>query len=95
MTATDDDDFNGHEQDRASCGDEPKHVDKLVGGAIRREREFQGLTDVELSALIGESVDVFRLYEVGKLKVPARELLKISNVLGVPIGSFFTEATHH
>ena len=95
MTATDDDDFIGDALDHASRGNEPKYVDKLVGGAIRRQRELQGLTDAELASLIGESIDVLRLYEAGKLKVPARDLLKMSNVLGVPIASFFTEATHH
>ena len=61
-----------------------------VGQRIRARRMAQGMSQTELGNLLGVTFQQVQKYEKGVNRVGAGRLTKIAEVLGVPVGSFFT-----
>lgn len=56
---------------------------------IRFYRRLRDVEQKELAKLLGVSNSMISRYEQGKAEINARDLLKISNFLRVPIEKFF------
>lgn len=62
----------------------------MIGKNILFFRELKGFTQTELAQAIGHTSPAYISFlEKGKRNISANDLLKISNVLGVPIEQFF------
>ena len=68
----------------------PDPVDVEVGHRIRIERLARGLSQTALANQLGVTFQHVQKYEKGVNRVGAGRLTKIAEVLGVPVGSFFT-----
>ena len=68
-------------------------MDNIVGKRIKQERKRLGLSQDALAAAVELSSrsQVHRV-ETGERKVDSMELLRFSEVLGVPMDAFFDEA---
>lgn len=64
-------------------------VKKLFGGNLKKYRKQCGFTQEELSEKIGISVNHLSLIENGATFVSAEVIEKLSDVLQIPIASFF------
>ena len=64
--------------------------DIQVGQRIRARRMAQGMSQTELGNLLGVTFQQVQKYEKGVNRVGAGRLTKIAEVLGVPVGSFFS-----
>lgn len=67
----------------------PTEIDVIVGERIRSERERQGQTLQELSALCGISHQQLQKYETGTNRVSAGMLWKIAAHQGMPMEAYF------
>jgi transcriptional regulator with XRE-family HTH domain len=65
-------------------------VDVEVGHRIRIERLARGLSQTALANQLGVTFQQVQKYEKGVNRVGAGRLTKIAEVLGVPVGAFFT-----
>jgi transcriptional regulator with XRE-family HTH domain len=68
----------------------PDPVDVEVGHRIRLERLARGLSQTALANQLGVTFQQVQKYEKGVNRVGAGRLTKIAEVLGVPVGSFFS-----
>src|ERR1041384_1303085 len=68
----------------------PDPVDIEVGHRIRIERLARGLSQTALANQLGVTFQQVQKYEKGVNRVGAGRLTKIAEVLGVPVGSFFS-----
>ena len=68
----------------------PDPVDVEVGHRIRIERLSRGLSQTALANQLGVTFQQVQKYEKGVNRVGAGRLTKIAEVLGVPVGTFFT-----
>ena len=68
----------------------PDPVDVEVGHRIRIERLARGLSQTALANQLGVTFQQVEKYEKGVNRVGAGRLTKIAEVLGVPVGMFFT-----
>jgi transcriptional regulator with XRE-family HTH domain len=68
----------------------PDPVDIEVGHRIRIERLSRGLSQTALANQLGVTFQQVQKYEKGVNRVGAGRLTKIAEVLGVPVGSFFS-----
>ena len=68
----------------------PDPVDVEVGHRIRIERLSRGLSQTALANQLGVTFQQVQKYEKGVNRVGAGRLTKIAEVLGVPVGSFFS-----
>ena len=68
----------------------PDPVDVEVGHRIRIERLARGLSQTALANQLGVTFQQVQKYEKGVNRVGAGRLTKIAEVLGVPVGAFFT-----
>lgn len=59
--------------------------DRAIGLRLRRHRLVRGLTQKQLSALIGESAKQIYYFENAKSRVSGRKMLEISRALHIPI----------
>jgi len=66
-----------------------KQFDQQIGEILKYYRKYKNLTQVELSKLIGISAQQLQKYEIGKNKISASRLKKISEILEVPANHFF------
>ena len=64
-------------------------IDSAVGINIRRERSLRKITRSEMAKVIGVTEHHLGLMERGERGVTSANLLKIANLIGKPIGSFF------
>ena len=64
-------------------------VDLYIGARIRERRMMLGLTQPQLTALIGTSLQQAYKYETGINHIAVSRLYQIAEVLGVEIGYFF------
>ncbi len=67
-------------------------IDQHVGRRIRGKRRALGLTENELATALG--VDAARLgaYERGMARVPSGNLVRLSEIMEVPLSYFFPTA---
>ena len=68
----------------------PDPVDVEVGHRIRIERLARGLSHTALATQLGVTFQQVQKYEKGVNRVGAGRLTKIAEVLGVPVGAFFS-----
>ena len=68
----------------------PDPVDVEVGHRIRIERLARGFSQTALANQLGVTFQQVQKYEKGVNRVGAGRLTKIAEVLGVPVGAFFT-----
>lgn len=68
---------------------QPHAVDIAVGGAIRKRRILNRVSQAELGAGIGVSFQQVQKYEKGTNRVSASMLTEIARVLHVDVTSFF------
>ena len=68
----------------------PDPVDVEVGHRIRIELLARGLSQTALANQLGVTFQQVQKYEKGVNRVGAGRLTKIAEVLGVPVGTFFS-----
>ena len=68
----------------------PDPVDVEVGYRIRIERLARGLSQTALANQLGVTFQQVQKYEKGVNRVGAGRLTRIAEVLGVPVGTFFS-----
>jgi transcriptional regulator with XRE-family HTH domain len=68
----------------------PDPVDVEVGHRIRIERLARGLSQTALANQLGVTFQQVQKYEKGVNRVGAGRLTRIAEVLGVPVGTFFS-----
>jgi predicted transcriptional regulator len=64
-------------------------VDRHVGRRIRGKRRALALTEDELAKALGVQVDTIKAYERGTERVPSEHLVKLGEVMDVPLSYFF------
>ena len=72
--------------------DTPKRaneVDKALGAQLRMWRNLRSLTQEQMAHALGVSFQQIQKYERGKNRIGASRLFEISELLGVPIATFF------
>src|SRR4051812_14657333 len=70
----------------------PGGASKIVARRIKDARVQAGLSQGKLGAAIGVTFQQVQKYEKGTNRVASDRLLRIADVLGKPIGYFFTTA---
>jgi transcriptional regulator with XRE-family HTH domain len=70
----------------------PEPTDVHVGARIRLQRNLIGMSQEKLAEGLGVTFQQVQKYEKGTNRVGASRLQRISEVLGVPISFFFTDA---
>jgi predicted transcriptional regulator len=66
-------------------------LDVLIGTRLRAHRLSRNLSQEELAASLGISFQQIQKYEKGANRVSASRLKEISDVLGVPIATWFAD----
>ena len=64
-------------------------LERFVGQGLWRVRLRRGLTRAALAKVAGITAPKIKEYEMGKRRIPAHHLLRITVALGVEIGSVF------
>lgn len=64
-------------------------VDRHVARRIRGKRLALGLTKDDVAAAVGIGRERLDAYEQATIRVPAEQLILLSELLGVPISYFF------
>jgi transcriptional regulator with XRE-family HTH domain len=64
-------------------------VDQHVVRRIRGKRRALALTENDLAKALGVDRGQIEAYEHGTMRVPPEHLIKLSDVLGVPVSYFF------
>jgi transcriptional regulator with XRE-family HTH domain len=67
----------------------PSLADQLIGTRIRERRMMLGLTQLQLSELIGVTYQQFHRYERGLNSISAGRLYEIADRLDTPVEYFF------
>lgn len=66
-----------------------------LGERIQKYRKESGLTQRQLSELIGKTFSSVQKYELGLAEPPLNVLQKIADALGVPVSSLLYDGTIH
>ena len=72
----------------ASVSD-PHAIDVLVGRNLRSARRRRGLTQRELGAGVGLTLQQIQKYENGSNRINVSRLHRFSQILGLPVSHFF------
>ena len=64
-------------------------VDQHVGRRIRGKRRALDLSEKILADALGVGPEVLEAYERATTRVPAEHLIRLSELLGVPVSYFF------
>jgi transcriptional regulator with XRE-family HTH domain len=64
-------------------------VDQHVARRIRGKRRALGITEDSLAKALGVDASRIEAYERAKERVPSEHLVRLSEILGVPLGYFF------
>ena len=67
-------------------------IDKHVGARVRLRRHMMGVSQAALGDAIGVTFQQVQKYENGSNRIGAGRLLKIANLLQVPVDFFFEDA---
>jgi transcriptional regulator with XRE-family HTH domain len=67
----------------------PSSTDQLIGIRIRERRMVLGLTQLQLSELVGVTYQQFHRYELGINSISAGRLYEIARVSGTPVEYYF------
>jgi transcriptional regulator with XRE-family HTH domain len=68
----------------------PEKIDVKVGQRIKVQRQAASLTQIALANELGVTYQQVQKYERGVNRVGAGRLLKIAQVLGVPVGALIS-----
>jgi transcriptional regulator with XRE-family HTH domain len=66
-------------------------LDLHISSRLRTIRTMSGMTQTELSELIGVARQQINKYESGANRIPASRLYEIAQILGKPVSNFFEE----
>jgi transcriptional regulator with XRE-family HTH domain len=66
-------------------------VDIHVGARVRQRRSLAGMTQRQLGASVGLTLQQIQKYEHGTNRISSSRLYEFAKVLGVPVSSFFDE----
>jgi len=74
----------------------PHPIDQFVGGRVRQQRMFVGMSQEQLGEKLGLTFQQIQKYEKGANRVSASRLWEMSKIFDVPICYFFegNEAKH-
>jgi len=74
----------------------PHPIDQFVGGRVRQQRMFVGMSQEQLGEKLGLTFQQIQKYEKGANRVSASRLWEMSKIFEVPICYFFegNEASH-
>ena len=64
-------------------------VDRHVGRRIRGKRRALGLSEDDLAKALGVDVARIRAYERGTERVPSEHMVRLSELMEVPLSYFF------
>ena len=64
-------------------------VDQHVGRRIRGKRRALGLSEDSLARSLGVDADTLQAYERGTERVPSEHLIRLSEIMEVPLSYFF------
>ena len=67
----------------------PDHHDVVVGQRLKTQRLAIGMSQTKLASEIGLSFQQVQKYEKGTNKIGAGRLIRIAQILGVPVSYFF------
>jgi transcriptional regulator with XRE-family HTH domain len=70
----------------------PNPIDKHVGSRVRMQRMLVGMSQEKLGEALSLTFQQVQKYEKGTNRIGASRLQQISQVLGVPVDFFFTDA---
>jgi transcriptional regulator with XRE-family HTH domain len=70
-----------------------KYEGKQIGHIIKEARKARGMTQMELSELIGVSYQQIQKYEKGSDNISVERLKQISKAVNVPVTLFFNATT--
>lgn len=73
---------------RSRQSKKPHKEDAALGARLKALRQERGITQAELAEKIGVDQRTVSFYELGHIRIPARELLKISGVLRASLKEF-------
>jgi transcriptional regulator with XRE-family HTH domain len=73
----------------------PEPIDGVVGKHIRLRRLAKGMSQTELGKRVGVTFQQVQKYEKGVNRVGASRLLRIAEVLEVPVSYFFEGADYN
>ena len=66
-------------------------VDIHVGARVRERRSLAGMTQRQLSASVGLTLQQIQKYERGTNRISSSRLYEFAKVLGMPVSYFFDE----
>ena len=69
-----------------------KTIDVRVGACVRARRVMLGLTQMEVSRVMGITVQQLQKYEHGTNRISAARLAQLAMIMSVPVSYFFEEA---
>lgn len=69
-----------------------KTIDVRVGACVRARRVMLGLTQMEVSRIMGLTVQQLQKYEHGTNRISAARLAQLAMVMSVPVSHFFEDA---
>lgn len=68
-----------------------KDLDRLIGARIKFRRSLLGFSQEKMGEYLGVSLQQVQKYEKGANRISASKLQKISEMLEVPVSSFFED----
>lgn len=68
-----------------------KELDRLIGARIKFRRSLLGFSQEKMGEYLGVSLQQVQKYEKGANRISASKLQKISEMLEVPVSSFFED----
>jgi ribosome-binding protein aMBF1 (putative translation factor) len=71
--------------------DRPDPVDQHIGGRLRLRRSQSGMTQAELGAKIGLSVEAVQKYETGDSHISSSQLCQLAHILDISLPYFFED----
>ena len=82
------DTVNDNHRARAACP-----IDRHVAAQLRARRLALGLSQKDVAAVVGVTMQQFQKYEYGTNRVTAGQLYRLAAALDVPVGWFFDGLT--
>ena len=70
---------------------DPKGIDAIVGGRVRKRRRDLGMSAKELADIVGVTHIQITHYEAGLRRMASARLFGISQALHVPVAYFFSD----
>jgi transcriptional regulator with XRE-family HTH domain len=75
--------------DRPPRRDGGDDINRSIGRRLRRRRRLMGLTQSDVAERCGVRFQQVQKYEAGQTGISAVQLVRLADVLSVPVGYFF------